>query len=278
MKIKKLSNQLWRFLNRNSQHFLTAGGVLGLGITVYLAVDAADKWRKKAAEYANSEDFVDCHPETGGIVKEAAVIFAKPAISAVVTVGCIVGSDVLNTKKLRASNIAYNKLSANFSEYRAAVIGALGAGANKKALEYASEKSKKEIQTEPPMEPGQYHFYDTFSRNDFVSTLADVIEAQYNLNHDFAENGYVSANDYYRYLGAPLIERGDELGWDIGELVDYWGTYWIDFWNEEHVEEDGTKWYSIHMGQIPTIDGVIDADAWIAEIERNGVNPKEVHP
>lgn len=267
-KNSRLLNQLWHFTNRNSQHILTVCGALGVGITAYLAVKADKQWSSKVSEYAET-------PNRSQLMKDAISTFWKPAASEIITIGCIFGSDIISARKLHASNCAYNRLNTNFAEYRAAVIGALGMEANKKALRYADSKRIIEVPTEPELPAGYFHFYDDFSRNDFVATLADVIDAQYRLNYIFSENGEARANDFYKFLGAPLIERGDELGWDIGEMMDYWGIAWIDFYNEEHEEEDGSKWYTIHMQQYPTIDGIIDADAWIADAQRNGITDKQ---
>ena len=68
-------------------------------------------------------------------------------------------------------------------------------------------------------------------------------------------------NQFYDLLNLPHIDRGDDIGFDCGEIADWTGYVWIDFCNEEHIEEDGTKWYSININPYPTIDGVIDWDS-----------------
>ena len=109
-----------------------------------------------------------------------------------------------------------------------------------------------------------------------MAKMEDVIAAEYEANRRLAEDGILCVNSWYDLLGICHIERGDELGWDVGELSDYFGICWLDFGNVEHVEKDGTKWYSIHYSYDPCIDGIIDPDVdWNAikdMINRSGQN------
>ena len=66
----------------------------------------------------------------------------------------------------------------------------------------------------------------------FQSTMADVIEAQYHLNRNFALRGSASLREYFAFLG--ILDQfpegfGDALGWDVGIMVEDWGIEpWID--------------------------------------------------
>lgn len=67
----------------------------------------------------------------------------------------------------------------------------------------------------------------------FMSTRADVIEAEYHLNRNFALRGSASVREFCAFLG--IIDQfpdelGDAYGWDVGVMMEDWGIEpWIDF-------------------------------------------------
>lgn len=237
-------------------HIFTGAGILWFGISAMTAFNTGAKMTK---EIAQSDDFEN--PPSSSVkevIKEVLPVVGSFAIGA----ACVIMSDACSTRIIRASNIAYNNLAKNYQEYKAAVVGALGVEANKLAMKTAADDHKPEID-EPPMPPGTFHFYDEYSRNDFVAELADVLFAEYEINRKLQSEGIVTVNDFYNMLNLPLLDHGYERQWDAGELMDFIGYPWIEFYNVEHVEEDGSKWYSIHMLQYPTVDGLIDWDTVI---------------
>lgn len=238
-------------ISKSIPHIFTAAGIIWFGISVGSAYSTGKKMQKTDISIKNEDD-----------VKKL-VKTALPTVgSFMVGTACVIMSDVCSARIIRASNIAYKRLAANFAEYKAAVIGACGAGANELAMKKAAETHAPD--TEEKLEAGYYHFYDTFSRNDFVAKMEDVIAAEYEINRQLSREGFVSVNDFYELLEINHIAGGNELGWDVGELVDYCGECWLEFMNVEHVEEDGTKWYSIHYAYDPCVDGIIDCDVdWV---------------
>ena len=253
-------NQIGKAIAKNIPHLLTGVGILWFGISATAAFDAGLKAKEIVQQ---SEDAKSA--------AKAMMVEVLPAVGAfVVGTSCVIMSDVASTRIIKSTEAAYKRLSANFGEYRAAVIGALGAEADKLACKAATD-SHAPVTEEPVLQEGCYHFYDPFSRNDFVAKMEDVIAAEYYINRRLSENGFASINEFYDYLALPHIDRGNDLGWDISELSDYTGVCWIDFENVEHVEEDGTRWYSILYAYDPTIDGIIDWDAIRSEYHLRGV-------
>lgn len=253
-------NKIGKVIVKSIPHLLTGVGILWFGISVTAAYDAGLK----------AKEIVRQSEDAGSAAKDM-FVEVLPAVGAfVVGTSCVIMSDVASTRMIKATEEAYKRLASNFGEYRAAVVGALGAEADKLARKAATD-SHAPASDEPSLPDGCFHFYDSFSRNDFVAKMEDVITAEYYINRRLSENGFASINEFYDYLELPHIDRGNDLGWDIGELSDYTGVCWIDFENVEHVEEDGTKWYSIHYAYDPTIDGIIDWDAIRSEYHLRGV-------
>ena len=238
-------------ISKSIPHIFTAAGIIWFGISVGSAYSTGKKLQNTDISIKNEDD-----------VKKL-VKTALPTVgSFMVGTACVIMSDVCSARIIRASNVAYKRLAANFAEYKAAVIGACGAGANELAMKKAAESHAPD--TEEKLEAGYYHFYDTFSRNDFVARMEDVIAAEYEANRQLSREGFLSVNDFYEMLEINHIAGGNELGWDVGELADYCGECWLEFMNVEHVEEDGTNWYSIHYAYDPCVDGIIDCDVdWV---------------
>ena len=232
-------------------HIFTAAGILWFGIGTVTAFNLG-------VHTVNNANLTDDDAALGKqFIKDALPVAGAFAIGT----ACVIMSDACNTRMLRAANAAYNNLAKNYHEYKAAVIGALGAEANKLAMKTAAEEHKPDIsEDEPPLPGGTYHFYDEFSRNDFVAELADVIAAEYEFNRLFQMTGTVTINQFYDLLNMPHIERGDDKQFECDEIVDWSGYAWIDFQNIPHIEEDGSMWYSIHMSPYPTVDGIINWD------------------
>lgn len=253
-------NQIGKVIAKNIPHLLTGVGILWFGISATAAFDAGLK----------AKEIVQQSEDAKSVVKSM-MVEVLPAVGAfAVGTSCVIMSDVASTRIIKSTEAAYKRLSANFGEYRAAVIGALGAEADKLACKVSTDCNSPTAD-EPDIPEGYFHFYDSFSRNDFIAKMEDVVAAEYYINRCLSENGFASINEFYDYLELPHIDRGNDLGWDIGELSDYSGVCWIDFENVEHTEEDGTKWYSIHYAYDPTIDGIIDWDAIRSEYHLRGV-------
>lgn len=240
-------------------HIFTGAGVLWFGAATLSAFKLGAKTSEEMSDKKDDAKFGE------QFVKDALPVIGSFAIGT----ACVILSDACSARMLRASNVAYNNLTKNFQEYKAAVVGALGAEANKLAMKTSVEENAPEDDG-PPIPPGHFHFYDEFSRNDFVAELADVVDAEYSFNRMFQMEGYVSINDFYDLLNLPHIDRGDDLCFDWSEVSDWNGYTWINFENLEHIEEDGSKWYSIHINPYPTIDGVIDWDSVVNDYKLAG--------
>lgn len=255
---RKLSNTIAKAV----PHVFTAAGILWFGIGAVAAFNLG----VHTTVNANTTD--DDELLGKQFIKDVLPVAGAFAIGT----ACVIMSDACNTRMLRAANKAYTNAVKNYQEYKAAVVGALGAEANKLAMKKATDEHKPDIsEDEPPLPVGAFHFYDEFSRNDFVAELSDVIAAEYEFNRLFQAYGVVSINQFYDLLNAPRIEHGNEKQFDCGEIADWCGYVWIDFQNVEHVEEDGSKWYSIHINPYPTIDGIINWDDVVNDEKVNKV-------
>lgn len=250
MNFRRNFYRIARSVNRNLPTIFSAGAVVGLGITTYLTSKktpiVTSLLRKVDLDSPSKQE------ESKALIKEAFIESIPVVVSFAITGGLIFSADSINRRRIQAMGAAYNNLARSFNEYKLAAISGLGVdGYNKLQNEYA----KKYVKKEPPfVEDGKHIFFDEFSKQTFEASLADVLEAEYNVNRHFALNGYATVNEFYEYLGIDKIDGGDILCWSFDSGFEYYGYQWIDFINHENIDEDGGKWYSIIMPFEPTMD------------------------
>jgi len=101
----------------------------------------------------------------------------------------------------------------------------------------------------------------------FQSTAADVIEAEYHLNRNFALRGSASVREFFAFLGIIDMfpeEFGDAYGYDVGIMMEDWGIEpWIDFehWNITD-ESTGEKINVVQFTWEPQFSSDGEAFAW----------------
>lgn len=105
------TSKLGNAIAKSIPHIFTAAGVLWYGIAVYTAFTSG-------ARAAKADKTLD------DTTKEEIVKDILPAVgSFAIGTACVILADAYNTRMLRASNAAYVRLSNNFQEYKAAVVG-----------------------------------------------------------------------------------------------------------------------------------------------------------
>lgn len=256
MNLTKTFYRFARSVNRNLPSLLSAGAIVGLGISTYFTAKASPKIISLISELdLENEEKRDLNKE---IIKETAIESIPAGVSILVTGALILGSNSINTRRIRYMGAAYNNLSNRFKEYRLAALSGLGIDGYNKLQEKYAEKYIEE--KEPYIEPGKHVFFDEFSKQTFIASLDQVLEAEYHLNRNFILRGYASINEFYDFLSCfgvseiKKIDGGDLLCWSIDAGIEFYGYEWIDFINREITDKDGGTWYSISMPFEPTMD------------------------
>ena len=238
---------------------LVAAG-LGMGITAWLAAKntpEAQK-RKEAALQEKREKTGDENAKLTFIESAQAQIGAYiPAIvSGMVTIGSLVGSEVINERNLKKAEKAYD-------DYKE-MTDKLGGKGSSRFVEKAVEQKKLDEKAGKPWErPEQFRIVFQGKSIMFESTRAKVLEAIYEANRYFHLRGILTFNEFLQYLEQDSVEEGDDRGWEcyIGEAV--YGYTWIDFGLKECEDE---PWVTeIYMPVYPHFFDEEDAQAEIEE-------------
>ena len=203
---------------------LAAGA--GMILTAWLAArntSEAQK-RKEEALQVKRELTGDENAELTFIESAKAQIGAYiPAIiSGTVTIGSLVGSEVINKETLKKAEKAAH-------EFKTMTDKLDGKGSSK-IIEKAVEQKKLDEKTHKPWEIKE-RFRIQFQNKviEFESTRADIMEALYCANRYFQGRGLLTFNELLDFFGQDSVEEGDDRGWEsyIGETI--YGYTWIDF-------------------------------------------------
>jgi hypothetical protein len=157
----------------------------------------------------------------------------------------------LNKRQQAALMSAYALLDNSYKEYRNKVEEMLGKDADSQIRE---ELAKDKYQPVEKQDDDLLLFYDEFSERYFESTMEDVLNAEYEINHLLAQDCGVYLNEFYDLLGIDTVDYGDYLGWSSFELVETYWYCWVEFEHQKITMDDGRECYIISMLKEPTFD------------------------
>ena len=221
---------------------LTIAGGIGVVATGFSSIITTLKI-KNDEEQLEIKDFLKEHWKE--YIPSAAICLS--------TVACIFGANILNKKQQAALITTYGLLNASYKKYKDKVKEVCGEETHKNILDEVMKEecniARKNwaytfagagtLALDDDDEPDIVRtFYDPFSKRYFDCPLSKVIDAEYHINRNYMINGAVSMNDFYEFIGIPIIENGDDYGWSIDELQDF---FWIDFFHNSISLDDGMK-------------------------------------
>lgn len=222
--LPKLLNDAKMVVSRRSPEILTGLGIAGMITTTVLAVKATPKALRLIEEEKISLSKEELTPV------ETAKVAWKPyipaAVSGTVSVACLIGANSVNARRNAALATAYKLSETAFSEYRDKVVETIG---EKKENTVKDKVAKERIEKQPVSKSevivtnkGNTLCFDPISGRYFKSDIDRIKRAENELNkrmlHDIT--GYVSLNEFYGELDLDYTSIGDDLGWNVENLID----------------------------------------------------------
>lgn len=216
------SAQMWTA--KHSPEILTGIGIAGMVTTTVLAVKATPK-AMQLIEAKKKEENVDKLT-----VLETVKTAWKPYIPSFVTgaasIACLIWASSENARRNAVLATAYQISQTAFNEYKEKAVEVIG---EKKESAIRDAIDKDRIEKNPVSkneiiitEKGSTLCYDPISGRYFKSDIEKIKRAENELNkrmlHDMF--GYVSINDLYDELGLEHIAIGEDLGWNVSDLID----------------------------------------------------------
>ena len=243
-----LIKQTGEALKKALPTILSILGATGVVTTVVLAVKATPKALERI-ESAKATKSLEKGEELTRMETMAACwqCYIPATAAGIATIGCILGANVLNRRQQVSLASAYALISRQYGDYKRKVKEMAGEEVHKQIMKsLAVEKAQKvpitaesfigysnldfdDANEEPRL------FYDTFSERYFESTISRILQAEYHLNRNFMFGGYISLNEFYKFLGIEETELGAAVGWNgcNGDI------FWIDFDHSKTMVDDG---------------------------------------
>jgi hypothetical protein len=246
--MNKMLHQSKRFFKQNGSAILTCVGAVGVVVTAVMTAKATPKATRllELAEEEKGEDLTKLES-----IKVAGPVYIPAMVVGTATITCIFGANVLSKRQQASLVSAYALLDSSYKDYKKKVDELYGEEADVRVREEIAKDKYNDSNIEFEDEE---LFYDEFSGRYFNSTMAEVIQAEYDLNRQIALNGGAYLNEFYEFLDIPPIPAGMELGWSTSLLESHHWTSWLDFDHEKVVMDDGLECYIVKMRYEPMID------------------------
>ena len=210
-------------IQQHTPEILMGMGITGLLFTSVLAVKVTPK-ALQLIEEKKKETNADklTVKET---IKTTWKCYAPPVALAVVSTGCLIGSNTVSLKRNAALATAYKLAETSFTEYRNKVVETIG----EKKEEQIKDKVAQEKVAQNPVTNSQILVtghgnslcMDIYSGRYFMTDLELVKRAVNKLNLRLRNENYISLNEFYTEIGLENTKLGDLLGWNVDQgLVD----------------------------------------------------------
>lgn len=213
--IRNLANTTSRLIRGNTTVILTAIGVSGTIGTAYLAAKAGFEASQRLSEGAPEKTPREKFEETWDL-------WVPPVTAGVVTIGAIVLSSRIQSKRLAA---AYSVLAVSeraFEEYKDKVIEVFG---EKKEQEVRDDIVQDKVSQSPPpvifSDGSGVICCELYTGRYFLSEMEALRKAQNDINAKIIKEFNVSLDELYYLLGLSPTSDSAYIGWDSDKLLEF---------------------------------------------------------
>lgn len=217
--VTKIAKDIQNGISKHSPEILMGIGIASMLTTVVLAVKATPKALEKIEEAKEEKGEELTKVET---VKAAWKPYIPAAVTGVVGVGCLIGSNSVNAKRNAALATAYQVTTTAFNDYKEKVVETIG---EKKEKTVRDKVAQKQVDSNPVATKTVYNtgnggtlVYDPQFDKYFRCNIDCIDKAVNKLNNRMVSGHceYISLNEFYDELGVSRSGIGDNLGWNIG--------------------------------------------------------------
>lgn len=222
--LAKLVRSTKLVVTKHSPEILTGLGIAGMITSTVLAVRATPKALTLIQEEKYDRDVDELAPIE--VVKVAWKPYIPAATMGVVSIACLIGASSVSARRNAALATAYKLSETAFAEYRDKVVETIG---EKKELVVKDKVAEEAIKKKPVdaseviiTNKGKTLFFDYMSGRYFESDIDTVRKAENEFNKRMLHDtfGYGSLNEFYDELDLDHIGSGDDIGWNVHNMVD----------------------------------------------------------
>lgn len=222
-----------RMANANAPALLTAFGAVGTVTTAVLAGKASFEAARRideAQRYHNLEEKSHDFTKTEK-VKLVWPLYIPAAVSGTTTVGAIILSHRVSSRRAAALAAAYALSEGRLEEYQDKVKEKFGIKKEKEARdEIVQQRVTKDHESglysfDPSA--GKVWIKDAYSGRPFLGSIEDVNRAVNEINREIINSvgSSASLSDFYDLVGLEHVSTSDYFGWNTDELCEIdWST------------------------------------------------------
>lgn len=227
--LTKFTRSLKGTVTKRSPEILTGIGIAGMIASVFLAGKAT----VKAVRIADGLDRIDRNtydvvsPTKKEVVKVCWKLYIPAVLTAAASTTCLIGASSVNLKRNAAITAAYKLSETALAEYKDAVVETIG---EKKEKAVKEKVAKKQIDKKPlnsgnviVTDRGSVLFFDPISARYFKSDMNTIKSAENAINKSILSSAFTdgaSLNDFYDEIGIPHSSVGDDMGWNVDNLLE----------------------------------------------------------
>lgn len=231
MTLHNLSTKAAKLVADNSPVILTAMGVTGTLTVAYLTGKASFRAAlilDEALLDLNKDRYKD--PAAGPRKRLSKrdkfdliwKLYIPAAGVATLTIGCIVMSTRVGTRRAAAVATAYTILEKGFSEYRDEVVETIG---EKQEAEIRTAIAQRTVNTIIPLNPmdvplGMVPCFDKCSGRYWPSSMEDLRRAQNDINTQLHANDTATVTDFYQLVGLEPNGTSGDMGWTVDSKLE----------------------------------------------------------
>lgn len=222
--LTQLTAAFGKGIKANSPIILSVAAGVGVLATAYLTGIAS----YQAAKVIKAKEDVDGTPtDRKQRLKERTKLVWKlyiPAgISTVTTIGAIVGSNRVSSRKTLAATTALAFSERAYSEYRDKIVEEYGARKDQAIRDKVISDQVKS--TAPSQEvlvtgPGDILCCELLTMRYFKCDMETLRKSVNNINAKMLTHDYQTLNDFYYMIGLAYTSESGRLGWESSKLMD----------------------------------------------------------
>ena len=234
-------------VRKNSPQILMVSGVIGCAASFVLACKSSIKAVDILEKNKETLEIIKSHPIDEEYTEEdqkhdkfilacktswdLIKTYALPVIVGVISVGSLVVSNRILTKRNIALTAAYTTLNTMFKDYRDNVVERFGSEVDYQLLnnikavkEKVTDENGNEVETDKTVyvadKTASHSVYGTYIDDTWDHWSKHPMQTMSNLKHfeDVAnrmlwQRGHMTVNDVYDLMGLPRCEHGGDWGW-----------------------------------------------------------------
>lgn len=236
-------------VNKRTPEILIGVGIGGMITSTVMAVKVTPKAIRLIEDECQNRD--DDYIDKKDIVKLSWKLYTPATIIGGLSVGCILASHSVSTRRSAAIATAYAISETALNEYQGKLshfesdehVDILKNAINKDHLDSNPIEKQSVIVTNN----GDNICYDSISGRYFKSSITAIEKAVNKINEMMLNDSYVSLNDFYYELGLDNIKLGEDLGWNVNN-----GLLIVDF--DSNISSDGQPCIVIDYKVTPRYD------------------------